>query len=132
MQFIYNMDGPSQCSLHLLLWAKVTIEHALSCFKGGFPSLRQNKIQDITASLLSEVCSNVEVEPHLQPLTGEHFTLQSANIDSNAHLDLAANGVLGGRFEKTYFDVRVINPFAKSNMETPLVETYHHHESDKC
>ena len=30
-----------------------------------------NEIRDLTAHLLTEVCHNVAVEPHLQPLTGE-------------------------------------------------------------
>ena len=41
------------------------------------------------------------------------------------------NGVWGGRFERTFFDVRVFNPFAKSNMDTPLATTYRRHENDK-
>ena len=38
------------------------------------------------------VCFNVSVEPHLQPLTGETFTLASANVDDGVHLDVAASG----------------------------------------
>ena len=52
--------------------------------------------------------------------------------EPNARLDPAANGVWGGRFEKSYFDVGVFNPFAKSNLETPLAETYLKHEREKC
>ena len=44
------------------------VEHTLSCNRGGFPRLRHNKIRDTTASLLTEVCSNVPVEPALQEL----------------------------------------------------------------
>ena len=51
--------------------------------------------------------------------------------EQNARLDVAANGVWGGRFERTFFDVRVFNPFAKSNMDTPLATTYRRHENDK-
>ncbi len=43
-----------------------SIDHALSCPTGGFPSIRHNEVRDITASLLSEVCHNVSIEPHLQ------------------------------------------------------------------
>ena len=93
--------------------------------------MRHSEVRDITATLLSEVCTNVEIEPHLQPLTGEHFPLQTANSEQNARLDVAANGVWGGRFERTFFDVRVFNPFAKSNMDTPLATTYRRHENDK-
>ena len=43
-----------------------TIDHAMVCHMGGFPTIRHNEIRDLTASLLTEVCSNVAIEPHLQ------------------------------------------------------------------
>eukprot|EP00731_Ephydatia_muelleri_P021915 Em0014g506a len=46
------------------------VEHALSCPLGGFPSIRHNEIHDLTANLMTEVCHNVSIEPHLQPITG--------------------------------------------------------------
>ena len=52
---------------------KFSVEHSFSCPKGGFPSIHHNKIHDLTANLLSEVCQEVEIEPTLQPVTGEHF-----------------------------------------------------------
>ena len=52
-----------------------SLEHALSCFRAGFPTLHHNEIRDITASYLSEICSNITVEPHLQPLTGRKPSL---------------------------------------------------------
>ena len=57
-------DTPSHCvSGH-----KFGVHHALSCPKGGFPSISHNEVRDITASLLSEVCHNVVIKPYLQPL----------------------------------------------------------------
>uniref|UniRef100_A0A1X7SHI4 Uncharacterized protein n=1 Tax=Amphimedon queenslandica TaxID=400682 RepID=A0A1X7SHI4_AMPQE len=53
-------------------------------------------------------------------------------IVKNARLDVVANGVWGGRFERTFFDVCIFNSYAKSNMETPLSTTYRRHENDKC
>ena len=120
-------DTPSFCQCG----QNFTLDHILSCPMGGFPTIRHNEVRDITASLLSEVCSNVTVEPLLQPLTGEQLQMTSASADPNARLDLSANGVWGGRFEKTFFDVRVFNPFAKSNAETSLPETYRRHEREK-
>ena len=46
-----------------------TVEHALTCLLGGF------EIRDLTANLMTEVCHNVSIEPHLQPITGETFLL---------------------------------------------------------
>ena len=51
-----------------------TVEHALTCPKGGLPTVRHNEIRDLTANLLSEVCKDVRIEPELQPVTGETFT----------------------------------------------------------
>ena len=76
----------------------------------GFPSIRHDEIRDLTAQLLSEVCSDVKVEPDLQPvLEGVSFTA-SANVSEGARLDIAMNGFWGGRFERSFVDVRVFNP----------------------
>ena len=37
--------------------------HALSCSTGGFPTIRHNEVRDLLASLLTEVCRDVAVEP---------------------------------------------------------------------
>ena len=103
----------------------------MSCAKGGFPSIRHNEIRDLTASLLTEVCHDVCTKPELQPVTSETLRGASANCQDGARLDIAANGFWGGTFEKTYFDVRVFNPFAPSNRQTQLSTTggtYRKHE----
>ena len=46
---------------------KFSVEHALNCPRGGFPSVRHNEVRDITADLLTEVYHGVGTEPHLQP-----------------------------------------------------------------
>ena len=66
--------------------------HALSCTRGGFPTLCHNNVQNIIASLLSEVSSNVAIEPPLQPLSGEHLRFASSNTEEDARLDIAAEG----------------------------------------
>ena len=108
-----------------------SIEHVLSCPTGGFPSIRHNEVRDLTATLLTEVCHNVVIEPDLQPLGGEVLSGGSANIQEGARLDIAANGFWGGRFQKTYFDVRVFNPYAPSNQQSQLSTTYRRHENEK-
>ena len=60
--------------------------------KAGFPTLCHNKVRDLTASLLMEVCSNMEVEPVLQQLSGEELSEASANRDDGAQMDVAADG----------------------------------------
>ena len=38
---------------------------------GGFPTIRHNELHDVKANLLFQVCSNIQIEPHLQPLSGK-------------------------------------------------------------
>ena len=71
---------------------KFSIEHALSCPKGGFPSIQHNEIRD----LLTEVCNDVCIEPELLPIDGEVFTGTSSYCQDGARLDIA--GFWGGRF----------------------------------
>ena len=104
------MRVPSTCAYG----TKFSIEHALSCPKGGFPSVRHNEIRDLTANLLTEVCNDVCIEPDLQPIDGEVLPT-SSNTQDGARLDIATNGFWGGQFECTFFDVRVFNPHAPSN-----------------
>ena len=86
----------------------------MSCRKGGFLSLRHNEIRDLTTNLLFEVCNNVSTT-HLQLITDKVFSSASANQQDGARLDVAANGLWGGHFERTYFDISVFNPLAPSN-----------------
>ncbi len=109
----------------------LSVEHAMSCARGGFPSIRHNEIRDLTATLLTEVCNNVCTEPELQPVSQEALRGASANRQDGARLDIAANGFWGGTFERTYFDVRVFNPLAPSNRHTQLSSAYRKHERIK-
>ena len=69
----------------------------MNCPTSSFPTICHNELRDFTASLLSELCFNVSVEPQLQPLTGETVPLASANVEDDARLDVAASGFLGSR-----------------------------------
>jgi len=74
--------------------SSVSVKHTLSCLKVRLPSLRHIDIRELTASLLPEVCSQVIVEPELQPVSNpdEYSTL---NTQDGAHLDVAMNDFLG-------------------------------------
>ncbi len=109
---------PADMSLKCVCGTNSSVEHAMSCARGGFPSLRHNEIRDLTATLLTEVCNNVCTEPELQPLSQEALRGASANCQDGKRLDIAANGFWGGTFERTYFDVRVFNPLARRT-DTP-------------
>ena len=108
-----------------------TVEHALSCARGRLPTIRHNEIRDLTANLVTEVCNDVRIEPELQAVTTEHLTGATANSQEGARLDISANGVWGGRSEKTYFDVRIFNPHAPSNKNMAPSACYKKHEREK-
>eukprot|EP00117_Sycon_ciliatum_P015868 scpid98923/ scgid15548/ len=94
--------------------------------------MRHNEVRDITAHMLRGVAYDVAVEPDLQPLTGEHFVHRTAITGDSPRLDVAASGVWGGRFERAFFDVRVFNPYARSNRNpASLVSVYARHEKEK-
>ena len=99
MLFVYVMGGtPPVFHLHICASLKnFTVEHAMNCPTGGFPTIQYNKLCDFTASLLSEVCCDVSVGPQLQPLTGETFPLALANVEHAVRLDVAASGFWGSR-----------------------------------
>ena len=94
--------------------------------------MRHNKIRDLLANLLTDVCHNVTLEPHLQPLSGESLSSFSATREENALLDVGVNGFWRGRFERAYIDVRVFNPHAPSNLSSQISSTYRRHEHEKC
>ena len=76
---------------------------------------------------MSEVCHDVSKEPSLQPLSGESLSLRTCNRDDGARLDIKASGFWGGRFQSSFFDVRIFNPYAPSNRSNP----YRQHEGAK-
>ena len=100
MLFAFAMDGA-----HCICGLRFTVEHALICTRGSFPSIRHNELRGITAGLLTEVSHNVGTEPQLQPLSGVQLTLQSANREDGAHLDIAADDFWGGNQNCAFFDV---------------------------
>ena len=115
---------PLQTPAHCDCSVNFSIDHSLSCPKGGFPSIRHNEVRDLTARLLTEVSHDVRVEPHLQPFTGEVPSASTAITQDGACLDVEVSGFWGGRFERTFMDVRVFNPHASSNRNSHLSSTY--------
>ena len=71
--------------------ARFNLQHALSCKKGGFISIRHNQIRNITAKLLKEVCKDTCVQAEVQQPAGE--TLQSSTFTGNEiPSDICARG----------------------------------------
>ena len=58
--------------------------------------MRHNDIRDLTASLLTEVCSQVIVEPELQPVSNsDEYPLATSNTQDGTRLDVVMNGFWG-------------------------------------
>jgi len=55
----------------------------------------------------------------------------TANSQDGARLDIAANGFLGGTFQRTYLDVNVFNRLASSNSQTSHSSCFKKHEWEK-
>ena len=108
MLFACNMVRCLLCCKSCLCGVSFTVEHALSCPRGGFFFVCHNHICDSIAQLLKEICHDVSVEPGLQPLTGGNSHYRS--VDDQAHLDIAACGFYGISHQRASFDVRVFNP----------------------
>ena len=50
-----------------------TVDHAMVCRHGGLIIQRHNEIRDLEAEMLRTVCTDVEIEPVLQGITGEEL-----------------------------------------------------------
>ena len=125
----YNLqlaDLPSHCACG----DRFTVSHALSCKKGGFVAQRHDGIRNLLTSLLSKVCKNVEVEPHLLPIDNEVFDLRSTVTSHEARLDIKARS-FWSRGETAFFDVRVTHVNSTCNQNKSTESIFMEHEKEK-
>ena len=116
-----NMDGSLSIPLKPAAVApwQFTVDYTMICHMGGFLTICDNEIRDITATLLN----NVATEPPLQPLNRERMTARSVNTEDGACIDICARGFWNVS-QDAFFDVRVFYPNASSNCSTgPLLST---------
>ena len=57
--------------------------------------------------------------------------MYTANVQDGARLDIAMNGLWGGRSECVFVDVRIFNPLAQSNAANSLSACYKKHVTSK-
>ena len=107
---------------------KNTIDHALICKKGGYVSMRHDRIRDLEASMLKDVCKDVKVEPELLPIG--NADPDSTNVALKARLDVSAVGVWSP-MERTFLDVRILHPNSPSYQGKPIEKLYEEHENAK-
>ena len=118
-------DLPSHC----VCGESFTVTHAMNCKRGGFISARHDNIRDFEAALLSQVCTDVEIEPQLQSLSNEALP-RSANTSAEARLDVRTRG-FWRRGQNSYFDIRVTNASAASQINSTLTSILKKHETEK-
>ena len=72
----------------------------------------------------------VEVEPTLQPLSGESFERKSANRFADARSDVKCTG-FWRPMRTAYFDIKVVSPYAKSYVGLSSATLYRNAENAK-
>ena len=70
------------------------IIHAMICQRGGLVIQRYNEIRDLQAELLDMVCYDVQIEPVLQPITGEELA-RGTNQAPDVYALMSTVGVSG-------------------------------------
>ena len=117
---------PASC----LCGESFNVQHAMSCKKGGFVTLRHNEVRDVTATLLSEVCKDVELDPSLLILNGEEQNMsKTAKKNDEVRLDICARSFwVSG--QKAFFDVRVFDPNARRYSKQTLKQCYSINENE--
>ena len=118
-------DLPAMCTCGDLF----TVDHAMVCRHGGLIIQRHNEIRDLEAEMLRTVCTDVEIEPLLQGITGEELN-RGANKTPDARLDVHARG-FWDRQQSAFSDVRVCHPNRDSYRELSPKQIFQLHENEK-
>ena len=90
--------------------------------------MRHNRVRDLEAELMTEVCKDVRIEPALLPLDTEID--RSGNVAKQARLDVSGIGVWGS-YERTFLDVRIVHPNAPSYANKSMDKIFEKHEKEK-
>ena len=99
------------------------------CKRSGFVIQRHNELRDLEAELLRTVCSDVEIEPNLQDISGERLN-RGASKAPDARLDIHARSFCEPQ-RSVFFDVRVCHPNAESYKDLEPQQIYRLHENEK-
>ena len=82
------------------------------------------------AGLAKEAFRDVEVEPKLQPLTGESFELKTTNIQDDARSDVRIRS-FWRKVRNAFFDFKVSYPFASTYRNQSIESMYKTMEKTK-
>ena len=88
----YNLtlkDCPKVCACG----QKYSVNHALICKLGGYTSMRHNWLRDTIGKIMKSVkCKDVQIEPWLLPVDGQHLP-SGTELGDQARLDISARSV---------------------------------------
>ena len=118
-------DNPSVC----VCGSMFKVDHAMIYHRGCLVIQRHNDIRDLQAELLDMVCHDVQVEPALQPITGEELA-RGTNQAPEARLAVHCR-VFWERQRAAFFDIRVCHPNADSFRDLSPKQIYRIHENEK-
>ena len=90
--------------------------------------MRHDRIRDMEAHILKDICKDIRIEPALLPV--ETASVDSSNVADKARLDVSAVGIWSP-MEKTFLDVRVVHPNAPSYKDLSIGQIYEKHENEK-
>ena len=71
---------------------------------------------------------DIQVEPHLQPITVEQFPLTSSNVEDGMYLDISVNGFWGGMKLQ---DAKLFKLYVPGNRSVISTGIYRQHENMK-
>ena len=89
---------------------------------GGLTFVWYNDLRDITAEFLSKVCSEVAIEPPLQPVSGEIITPKTTSRQDDARADIYARGFWGQR-QGAFLTQRFFTPMHQVTI-TPVYQLF--------
>ena len=118
-------DQPAMCICGDLF----TLDQAMVCRHGWLIIQKHNEIRDLEAEMLRMVCTDVEIEPVLQEITGEELK-RGANRAPDARLDIHARG-FWDRQQSAFFDVRVCHPNEDSYPSPRQIFQLHENEKKR-
>ena len=125
----YNLtlkDCPKVCACG----QKYSVNHALICKLGGYSSMRHNWLRDTIGKIMKSVkCKDVQIEPWLLPVDGQHLP-SGTELGDQARLDISARSVWNV-LERAFFDVRVFHAPAPTYTSKEIPAMYLSNENEK-
>ena len=106
---------------------KNDVDHALVCKYGRYVIHRHDRVRDLEAEIMREVCLDVKIEPPLLPIANQEL---NGNIAEKARLDVSGIGVWAPQ-ERTFIDVRIFHPNAPSHVNKDIPKLYATNEKEK-